>query len=58
MVEPLTTTVIISLFFSEAVKEGGKALGKGATNTFLSKVQYIYNISNTSNEIGPLLLGD
>ncbi len=34
MVEPLTAAVIVSLFFSEAVKEGGKALGKGATDTF------------------------
>ncbi|MBN3895114.1 MAG: hypothetical protein HWQ41_07555 [Nostoc sp. NOS(2021)] len=34
MVEPLTAAVIVSLFFSEAIKEGGKALGKGATDTF------------------------
>ena len=34
MVEPLTAAVIVSLFFSEAIKEGGKALGKGATETF------------------------
>jgi len=34
MVEPLTTAVIVSLFFSEAIKEGGKTLGKGAADTF------------------------
>lgn len=34
MVEPLTAAVIVSLFFSEAIKEGGKALGKGAADTF------------------------
>lgn len=34
MVEPLTAAVIVSLFFSEALKEGGKALGKGAGDSF------------------------
>ena len=34
MTEPLTAAVIVSLFFSEAIKEGGKALTKGATDTF------------------------
>ena len=34
MVEALTAAVIVSLFFSEAIKEGGKALGKGASDTF------------------------
>lgn len=41
MVEPLTAAVIVSLFFSEAVKEGGKALGKGATDTFTQLVNTI-----------------
>jgi hypothetical protein len=41
MVEPLTAAVIVSLFFSEAVKEGGKALGKGATDTFTQLVNII-----------------
>ena len=34
MVEPLTAAVIVSLFFSEAIKEGGKALGKSTADTF------------------------
>ncbi|BAY47536.1 Fis family transcriptional regulator [Scytonema sp. HK-05] len=34
MVEPLRAAVIVSLFFSEAIKEGGKALGKGDADTF------------------------
>jgi hypothetical protein len=34
MTEPLTAAVIVSLFFSEAIKEGGKALTKGVTDTF------------------------
>ena len=34
MVEPLTAAVIVSLFFSEAIKEGEKVLGKGAADTF------------------------
>ena len=34
MVEPITAAVLVSLFFSEAIKEGGKALGKGAAETF------------------------
>ncbi len=34
MVEPLTAAVIVSLFFSEAFKEGGKALGKGVADKF------------------------
>jgi hypothetical protein len=34
MVEPLTAAVIVSLFFSEAIKEGGKALGKGVADKF------------------------
>ncbi|MEH1910798.1 hypothetical protein [Nostoc sp.] len=42
MVEPLTAAVIVSLFFSEAVKEGGKALGKGVTDTFTQLVNTIW----------------
>ncbi|MBD2594035.1 hypothetical protein H6G74_06790 [Nostoc spongiaeforme FACHB-130] len=41
MVEPLTAAVIVSLFFSEAIKESGKALGKGATDTFAKLVDTI-----------------
>lgn len=41
MVEPLTAAVIVSLFFSEAIKEGGKALGKGAADTFTLLVNTI-----------------
>lgn len=41
MVEPLTAAVIISLFFSEAVKEGGKALGKGVADKFTELVNAI-----------------
>ncbi|MEH2433629.1 MAG: hypothetical protein V7K25_05150 [Nostoc sp.] len=41
MVEPLTAAVIVSLFFSEAIKEGGKALGKGAADTFAQLVNTI-----------------
>lgn len=33
-VEPLTAAVIVCLFFCEAIKESGKALGKGAADTF------------------------
>jgi ribosome-binding factor A len=41
MVEPLTAAVIVSLFFSEAIKEGGKALGKGVADTFAELVNTI-----------------
>ncbi|MBP5973075.1 hypothetical protein HW132_10095 [Brasilonema sp. CT11] len=41
MTEPLTAAVIVSLFFSEAIKEGGKALTKGATDTFAHLVNTI-----------------
>ncbi|MGI2909588.1 hypothetical protein [Tolypothrix sp. VBCCA 56010] len=41
MVEPLTAAVIVSLFFSEAIKEGGKALTKGAVDTFTQLVNTI-----------------
>ena len=41
MTEPLTAAVIVSLFFSEAIKEGGKALTKGVTDTFAQLVNTI-----------------
>ncbi|MEH1787283.1 MAG: hypothetical protein V7L23_17315 [Nostoc sp.] len=41
MVEPLTAAMIVSLFFSEAIKEGGKALGKGAADTFTLLIKTI-----------------
>jgi hypothetical protein len=34
MAEPLTAAVVVSLFFSEAIKEGGKNFAKGVTETF------------------------
>ncbi|MBC6431653.1 hypothetical protein FM036_12945 [Nostoc sp. HG1] len=41
MVEPLTAAVIVSLFFSEAIKESGKALGKSAVDTFTLLIETI-----------------
>lgn len=41
MVEPLTAAVIVSLFFSEAIKEGGKTLGKGVADKFTELVNTI-----------------
>ena len=41
MTEPLTAAVIVSLFFSEALKEGGKGLGKGVVDTFTKLVNTI-----------------
>ena len=41
MVEPLTAAVVVSLFFSEALKEGGKALGKGVADTFTKLVNTV-----------------
>lgn len=41
MVEPLTAAVIVSSFFSEAIKEGGKALGKGVADKFTELVNAI-----------------
>jgi hypothetical protein len=41
MTEPLTAAVIVSLFFSEAIKEGGKALTKSVTDTFAQFVNTI-----------------
>ncbi len=41
MVEPLTAAVIVSLFFSEAIKEGGKDLGKGVADKFTELVNTI-----------------
>jgi hypothetical protein len=41
MIEPLTAAAIASIFFSEALKEGGKALGKGASDTFAQLVNAI-----------------
>lgn len=41
MVEPLTAAVIVSLFFSEAIKEGGKTIGKGVADKFTQLVNAI-----------------
>ncbi|RCJ40141.1 hypothetical protein A6770_38030 [Nostoc minutum NIES-26] len=45
MVEPLTTAVIVSLFVSETIKEGRKALSKDITDifTFLGKFLIRYD---------------
>lgn len=54
MVEPLTAAVIVSLFFSEALKEGGKALGKGVADTFASLVNTIREKFKTEGTEGLL----
>ena len=41
MTEPLTAAVIVSLFFSEAIKEGGKALTKGVADAFAQLVNTV-----------------
>lgn len=41
MVESLTAAGIVSLFFSEAIKEGGKTLSKGVTDKFTELVDAI-----------------
>jgi hypothetical protein len=41
MIESLTAAAIASIFFSEAFKEGGKAIGKGAADTFTQLVNTI-----------------
>ncbi|MBD2566737.1 hypothetical protein [Anabaena lutea] len=43
VVEPLTAAVVVSLFFSEAIKEGGKNFGKGVTETFTKLADTIRN---------------
>lgn len=54
MTEPLTAAVIVSLFFSEAIKEGGKALTKGVTDTFAQLVNTIREKFKTSGTSGLL----
>ncbi|MBD2731234.1 hypothetical protein H6G96_34205 [Nostoc sp. FACHB-892] len=49
MVEPLTAVVIVSLFFSEAIKEGGKALGKDVTDTFTLLVKFLIRYDTISH---------
>ncbi|MEH2079961.1 MAG: hypothetical protein V7K89_08070 [Nostoc sp.] len=43
MVEPLTAAVIVCLFFSEAIKEGEKALTKWVSDTFAQLVPHGVN---------------
>lgn len=41
MIEPLTAAAIASIIFSEAFKEGGKALGQGVAHTFTQLINTI-----------------
>ena len=41
MIEPLTATAIVSLFFSSALKEGGKSFGKGVADIFTKLINVI-----------------
>ncbi len=52
--EPITATVLISLLFSEAVKESGKALGKGAAETFTKLINTIKEKLKTEGTEGLL----
>ncbi len=52
--EPITATVLISLLFSEAVKKSGKALGKGAAETFTKLVETIKEKLKTEGTEGLL----
>jgi len=54
MVEPLTAAVIVSLFFSEAIKEGGKTLTKGVADTFAQLVNTIREKFRTEGTEGLL----
>ena len=54
MTEPLTTAVIVSLFFSEAIKESGKALSKGAADTFTQLINIIRERFQAHNIAGIL----
>ena len=55
MVEPLTGAVIVSLFFSEAIKEGGKFAVKGVADTFAKLVNTIRQKLTTEGMEGLLI---
>jgi hypothetical protein len=55
MVEPLTGAVIVSLFFSEAIKEGGKFAVKGVADTFARLVSTIRQKLTTEGMEGLLI---
>jgi hypothetical protein len=55
MVEPLTGAVIVSLFFSEAIKEGGKFAVKGVVDTFAKLVNTIRQKLTTEGMEGLLI---
>ncbi|MBO1067785.1 MULTISPECIES: hypothetical protein [Nostocales] len=55
MVEPLTGAVIVSLFFSEAIKEGGKFAVKGVADTFAKLVSSIRQKLTTEGMEGLLI---
>ncbi|MFO0099283.1 MAG: hypothetical protein ACK52E_14660, partial [Aphanizomenon sp.] len=55
MVEPLTGAVIVSLFFSEAIKEGGKFAVKGVADTFTRLVSIIRQKLTTEGMEGLLI---
>lgn len=41
MAQPLTAAVIVSLFFSDTIKESGRVLGKSAAHTFKKLIDTI-----------------
>jgi hypothetical protein len=55
MVEPLTGAVIVSLSFSEAIKEGGKFAVKGVADTFAKLVSTIRQKLTTEGMEGLLI---
>jgi hypothetical protein len=55
MVEPLTGAVIVSLSFSEAIKEGGKFAVKGVADTFTKLVSTIRQKLTTEGMEGLLI---
>ena len=55
MVEPLTGAVIVSLSFSEAIKEGGKFAVKGVADTFARLVSTIRQKLTTKGMEGLLI---
>jgi len=58
MPEPLTAAVIVSLFFSEAIKEGGKSLVTGVTTVFSQLVHTIREKFKAENIEGVLTLAE
>lgn len=44
MVEPLTASAIVFLFFSGILKEAGKALGKGVTDKFTDTLTKLVSV--------------